>query len=118
MSVKVCPKCGEINTESAMYCINCHVSLNSIEVNQEEKILLTPSASNSTNYYSNEDPVSLGEWVIILIVLAIPVINIIALFVLAFGWDNENISNFGKASLILIGVGLVLTFLLASCQAV
>lgn len=79
------------------------------------------------NYYQNyydtgnrggggtEDVVSIGTWILILIITAIPVINIISFFIMAFGIENENIRNFGKASLIVVGVGIVLAILLGGC---
>lgn len=83
------------------------------------------SNNNNQNYYNtgnrgsgeSDEVVSIGTWILIMIVLAIPVVNIIALFVMAFGMGNENIKNFGKASLILAGIGLVLAFLLAACSS-
>ena len=53
--------------------------------------------------------VSLGEWIITFIVLAIPLVNIIMLFVWAFsGGTNPNKQNFCKATLIVYLVGIVL----------
>lgn len=77
------------------------------------------------NYYDSanrgggtDDVVSIGTWILILIVTAIPVINLISFFIMAFGIENENIKNFGKASLIVLAVGALLGFLLAGCFSV
>lgn len=74
------------------------------------------------NYYGRgnrgggtEEVVSIGTWIVILILTAIPVINIISLFIMAFGVENENIKNFGKASLIILSIGLVLGIFLGGC---
>ena len=56
----------------------------------------------------------MGEWLITLIVLAIPCVNIIMYFVWAFGNGNENRKNFCRAGLIMMAVGIVLTILLYS----
>lgn len=74
------------------------------------------------NYYGkgsggNEDVVSTGTWVLILILTAIPIVNIISVFVMAFGTQNENIKNYGKAALIIMGIGLALAFLFGACSA-
>lgn len=66
-------------------------------------------------YGNNSDVVSVGTWVLILIVTGIPIINIIALLVMAFGQGNANIKNFSKASLILVAIPLTLLILLRGC---
>ncbi|WP_352420793.1 hypothetical protein [Proteiniborus sp.] len=80
---------------------------------------------NKPNYYDSgnrggggsDEIVSIGTWVLILILTGIPIVNIISVLVMAFGVDNENIRNYGKAALILIGIGLVLALLLGACSA-
>ncbi|NCE73251.1 hypothetical protein [Odoribacter sp. Z80] len=59
--------------------------------------------------------VSIGNWVITLIILAIPLVNIIMLFVWAFN-RNTNITkaNWAKATLILLAVWIVLGLLFGS----
>ena len=55
---------------------------------------------------------SLGDWIITFIVLAIPLVNIVMLFVWGFSSStNPNKSNFCKAYLILALVAIVLFFL-------
>lgn len=55
---------------------------------------------------------SLGDWIITFIILAIPLVNIIMLFVWGFSSStNPNKQNFAKATLIVYLVGLVLFFL-------
>lgn len=55
---------------------------------------------------------SLGDWIITFIILAIPLVNIIMLFVWGFSSNtNPNKQNFAKATLIIYLVGLVLFFL-------
>lgn len=62
--------------------------------------------------YSNNNVVSVGEWVVTIILLAIPVINLILLFVWGFS-DSTPLSkkNYARASLILTAVALVLSIL-------
>ena len=56
--------------------------------------------------------ISLGEWFITFIVLAIPLVNIIMLFVWGFsGNTNPSKQNFCKATLIIYLVCFVLFFL-------
>lgn len=53
--------------------------------------------------------VSIGNWIITLIILVIPLVNIIMLFVWAFN-RNTNITkaNWAKASLILLAIWILL----------
>ena len=60
----------------------------------------------------NKAVMTMGEWLITLIVLAIPCVNVIMYFVWAFGNGNENRKNFCRAGLIVIAVGIVLTLIL------
>ena len=60
----------------------------------------------------NKAVMTMGEWLITLIVLAIPCVNVIMYFVWAFGNGNENRKNFCRAGLIVMAVGIVLTLIL------
>jgi len=56
---------------------------------------------------------SVKDWIITLLITAIPIVGIIMLFVWAFGSnENPNKSNWAKAALIWTAVGIVLTILL------
>ncbi|MGA9422087.1 MAG: hypothetical protein WBW61_06965 [Rhodanobacteraceae bacterium] len=56
--------------------------------------------------------ISLGEWIITLIVLAIPLVNIIMLLVWGFSANaNPTKRNYCRAVLIFIVVGIVLALL-------
>lgn len=56
--------------------------------------------------------ISLGEWIITFIVLAIPIVNIVMLFVWAFSsGTNPNKQNFCRAALLLYAVMFLLFFL-------
>lgn len=57
---------------------------------------------------SNTEVMTMGEWVITLIVGAIPCVGLIMLFVWAFGNGNENRKNFCRAQLIVSAIVTVL----------
>jgi hypothetical protein len=60
-------------------------------------------------------PVSLGDWILTLIVLAIPIVNIVMLFVWGFSsGTNPSKQNYCRAALILGAVFLVLWILFAA----
>jgi succinate dehydrogenase/fumarate reductase cytochrome b subunit len=67
------------------------------------------SFGNNLNDPRNE-PISVGEWVWTWILLAIPPINIIALFVWAFGSETKfSKKNYSRAILIILLILLVIT---------
>lgn len=75
--------------------------------------------SNNLNvnqgYEGLEEPVSLGEWVILYLIMMVPLVNIIMLFVWGFGsGTKKSKANYCKASLIFMAIGFVLSLLLFS----
>lgn len=64
-------------------------------------------------------PVSLNEWVVTLIIMAIPFVNIVMLFVWGFS-DNTKLSkaNWAKASLIVIAALFVLYIILFAAMGI
>lgn len=123
MSKKECRNCHEINSGSAMICSNCISTLSDAIIKEDiytrakENAQHTGIGPENNIIYATEDAgISIGMWIGILILLAIPIVNIITLFCLAFGSGNKSLSNFGKASLILAGIGLVLVVLLRGCS--
>lgn len=56
-----------------------------------------------------EEPISLGEWMITLLIMCIPCVNIVMMFVWAFSKNQkQSKSNFFKAQLIYVGIMLVI----------
>lgn len=56
-----------------------------------------------------EEPVSLGEWITSLLILMIPCVNIVMIFVWAFGsGTKKSKSNYFKASLIMSAIFLAI----------
>ena len=60
----------------------------------------------------NNAPISTGEWIITLILMMIPCVNIIMLFVWAFGNCNTNKKNFSRATLIITLVLIIVYIIL------
>ena len=59
-----------------------------------------------------EEPVKVGEWVLALVLMMIPCVNIIMMFVFAFSkTEKKSKSNFFKAYLIFYAIMLALMFL-------
>ena len=77
------------------------------------EVLDNRSAADAAVRGSRQQPVapvmSVGEWMLTLLILALPLVNIIMLFVWAFGGGtNPTKANYCKASLIWIAIVIVL----------
>lgn len=77
------------------------------------------SVQGAQNSYSVSDPnksvMSMGEWLLTLIVMAIPCVNIVMMLVWGFGSGNENRKNYCRANLIIAAIQTVLVII---CYAV
>lgn len=61
----------------------------------------------------NNSIVTMGDWVVTLLLSFIPIVNIIMLCIWAFGSDTPiSKKNYAKAQLIFLAIGIVLTILL------
>lgn len=69
-----------------------------------------------TRHSWDTSEVTLGTWIVVLLLVAIPVVGFIVLLVLAFGDHNVSLKNFAKATLIIIVVGFLLAFLARGCS--
>lgn len=60
----------------------------------------------------NQKPLSVKDWLVTLLLMAIPVVGIVLLFVYAFG-SNENVNrqNWAKAQLIMLAIVMALVVL-------
>ena len=66
------------------------------------------------NQNANNQPVSVGDWVITYIITLIPLVGFIMLFVWAFGSNTKTSkANWAKAALILFAIGVVLSILIS-----
>ena len=69
---------------------------------------------NQPNFAAGEAPLSVGQWMLTLFLLAIPIVRFIMLLVWAFGDGNRSRKNFCRATLLwaLIAIGVTLIFYL------
>jgi len=59
----------------------------------------------------NQDTLSGGDWMIVLLLISIPVVNVVMLFIWALSSEvNETKSNFAKAALMWFVVIIILWF--------
>ncbi len=61
--------------------------------------------------WEDTSPLSVGSYVIMFLISAIPIVNIIMLFVWGFGNGNRNKKNWARAQLIIMAVVIVLCIL-------
>ena len=59
-----------------------------------------------------EEPVSFGEWMVALLLMMIPCVNIIMMFVFEFGGGKKSKSNFFKAYLVWMLIGIILSVII------
>ena len=65
-----------------------------------------------------EPVITLGEWVLTILITCIPCVNIIMLLVWAFGSSAPKTkSNWAKAQLIFVAIGVVLSIILSTVMS-
>ena len=65
------------------------------------------------NQVQKNEPVTIKEWIIVFIITAIPLVNIVMLFVWAFGGNaNKSIESWAKASLLMFLFTIVLVVIM------
>lgn len=87
----ICKQCGENMPEDAVFCENCGAHI----------------AGASAQEISSEctKPLTVIQCALILLAFAVPVVNIIVMFMWAYGTNtNENRRNLAYAGLILLGI--------------
>ncbi len=68
-----------------------------------------PTPINESTQYA---PLTVGDWIITSIILAIPIVGFIMLFVWGFGSNTQpSKANWAKATLIMIGISFVIMLL-------
>lgn len=64
------------------------------------------------NQTGNKSVVTIGDWIITMIIMMIPLVNLIMLFVWAFGsGTSESKANWAKASLIFMLIGIIISII-------
>ena len=67
---------------------------------------------NPVNDMQQYNPMSIGVWIITSLIFAIPIVGFVMLFVWGFGSNTQpSKANWAKATLIMIGISIVLSFL-------
>ena len=80
--------------------------------NQDPQQIQQPYQQPYQNDSNLEEPVSFGEWMISMLLKMIPCVNIVMMFVYAFGNSEKSKSNFFKASLVWMLISIVLSVII------
>lgn len=82
--------------------------------NQEPQNMQTQQPYQQQVYQNDnlEEPVSFGDWMLSLLLMMIPCVNIVMMFVFAFGNGKKSKSNFFKAYLVWVLISIVLSVLI------
>ena len=116
---RVCKKCGGTVKMEDTFCMHCGMPLGKEEPVRDEYVTMESVKKESSHTEKNENKdgaevLSMWDYLLMLIVLAIPVVNIIVCIFWAVGKNgNPNRRNFAKAWLVLAVVGTILSGILA-----
>lgn len=107
----ICPNCGTNNSDSTKFCITCGARLDAGAQQAAQQADYQPSAPVVMQPMNNQ-PLTTGQFFLMDLILAIPLVGLIMCFVWAFGdGSNPNRKAWAKAKLIWILIGVVLTIL-------
>ena len=81
--------------------------------NQEPQNIQTQQPYQQAYQNENlEEPVTFGDWMLSLLLMMIPCVNIVMMFVYAFGNGQKSKSNFFKAYLVWMLISIVLSVII------
>ena len=105
---RTCKKCGGAVKMEDQFCMHCGMPLEKEEPIREE---YTKEERQNDN---KAEVLSMGDYLLMLILLAIPVVNIIACILWIISSNcNPNRKNFAKAWMIITVIGTILSGILA-----
>lgn len=102
----ICMNCGKEVADGTRFCTECGAPMQP----QQPPMYQQPYQQQYQPYRqeNNEAPVSMGQYLLWLILSAIPTAGFIIMIIFALDKTNKNRSNFAKAMLILTAVGVVI----------
>ncbi len=103
---RVCKKCGGAVKAEDSFCMHCGMPLEKEEAFREETI--------NENDNNKAEVLSMWDYLVMLILMAIPVVNIVVCILWIIGKNgNPNRKNFAKAWMILAVAGTLLSGILS-----
>jgi uncharacterized membrane protein YvbJ len=128
VGILICSQCGNNNPDGSAFCVRCGSALNQAPPQNQyvppqnqyapPQAAPAPIVQNIHTYQRNET-VTMGEWFVFFLLMCIPIVNIIMLFVWAFGSDTKpSKANLCKLQLLLMAIGLGLALIIGIITAV
>lgn len=116
-----CTNCGNIMEDGSVICDICGTSYETMEFNTaenpSEQSEMVAIVKRPRRRKINPPPMSLLQYLYMLIVMCVPILGIVMTFLWAFNKkDNPNRKNFARAALI-VGAALLAIFILLSILA-
>ncbi|WKY46921.1 zinc-ribbon domain-containing protein [Eubacteriaceae bacterium ES3] len=119
-----CKNCGKEIPDNSVFCTNCGAKQTSSSgsVQPSQPVIQNSSAQqerkeyrqSSTQQNGEVDVLSMGQYLIMFLLTAVPIVGIVMLFVWGFGSQSgPNKKNFARAYLIMMLIGIVLSILLS-----
>ncbi len=128
---KKCPKCGTDMADNAMFCGECGTKFEN-KSSEPYNFNNNQSQQNYTNFNSNNQfnnqnyapnygnfpnplttPMSLGEYILTMIIFAIPIAGFIMMIIWSFSSNvNLNKKNFSRASLIFYIISFIISMII------
>lgn len=110
-----CEKCGSKLPENAKFCGSCGAKTVPVEpavatpVHDQPAPPPPPPVQAAAHFGQVEsEPLSVGNYIVMFLLMSIPLLNIILLFVWGFGSSvNRNRKNFARATLIMFAIMLL-----------
>lgn len=103
-----CENCGNKLPEGAKFCGGCGAKTGPVQSANTAPAEPAPPQPSAYSGQPGSEPLRVGQYIVMLLLMCVPILNIILLFVWSFGSSaNLNKKNFARASLILCAVMLI-----------
>lgn len=83
---------------------------------QEQPPVYTNPATGPASYV-DAAPLSIGNYLVMMIISVIPIVNLVSLFIWGFGNSNLNRKNFARAQLIVLAIVIVISIIFGTAVA-
>lgn len=104
---KFCNHCGASVGEEDRFCTVCGKPITAEGGAEQPK---APHAESQKKEELDREPITVGGYLLMFLVMCIPVVNLVVLLLWAFGKNgNVNRRNFSRAALVYIAIGIVLS---------
>lgn len=123
-----CPNCGAVINNGETFCSNCGAQIvppaqapaanGQANANYQQAPGWGQTPYPQQTYQPTYAPsgnriVGVGDWFVTILLMAIPIVNIVMLFIWGFGSSTpESKSNWAKAQLIWMAIGIALSILI------